>query len=69
MTRYPNLDAYALFYEKIDSGNPHASQSESTKNPRHNVPGLPKEQLAQISRDLKQPMSGSAGSNPHRSQD
>lgn len=69
MTRYPNLEAYALFYEKIDSGNPHAtSKSASRQGSNATVPTLPKEQLAQLSQDLSHPMTHRDNSNPHTSQ-
>lgn len=67
MSRYPNLESYALFYEKIEAGSPRATKSPSAPNqPAANLPTLPSEQLAQLSQDLSHPIADST--SPHGSQ-
>ncbi|TAK88979.1 hypothetical protein EPO04_02630 [Patescibacteria group bacterium] len=69
MSRYSNLDSYALFYEKIEGGNPHTVSNTNTGNrATSGVPTLPKEQLAELSRDINQPIVETPDTNPHTSQ-
>lgn len=69
MSRYPNLEAYALFYEKIENGSPKSTKSPSAPHqPAAHIPTLPKEQLAQLSQDLSHPITDTPRTNPHTSQ-
>lgn len=69
MTRYPNLESYALFYEKIEAGSLRATKSPSAPDqPVDNLPTLPSEQLAQLSQDLSHPIADSNNTSPHNSQ-